>query len=525
LSALGSARTTRRVAVTLAAALASCMAAEGTARVLDGYALVSLGLTSVRPSARAPARDTDKWIDPNRAASYVATLPVAAGVERDWFAISPDERPAEPVDPELDLRYRKSPGFKLPSVYEWNLRFARDVVCQGDRSTHPYLAAQLQRVTDLFVFESRTSSPYPTYRYLRNAHYPSGLVTNAFGWRGPDIPLDKPPGRVRIAFVGASTTAGAHADRFSYPEYIGPWLRRWAERRGLPATFDVVNAGREGILSTSIAAVVREELAPVKPDLVVYYEGTNQFWPNQFTVRPLVPILRWIDPASLVEHYSAIGVRLRSVIDKHGSGREPYKPPVPVAWPSDLSESDPALDDPRLPVQLPVILKDFDDMSATLRGSGGALVLSSFVWLVDPGLVLDSQRDAVIFHELNQRYWPFSYAHLRRFIDFENRAYRKYARQHGLDFSDAAGVYPHDPRLFVDSVHMTPAGAKLQAWIVFQNLVPVLERGFAEKRLPAADPGGRTVHPAFSGPPRRLMRLDEIRGSCGSIPKRSALSP
>jgi hypothetical protein len=499
------------------------VAAEGAARLLDGYALGSLRLTRLQPARRALADERGKWLDPNQAAAYVATLPVASGVDRTWFAISPDERSSGPVDPVLEARSRASRRFELPSNYEWNLEFARDVVCRGDASTHPYLAAQLQHLRDLFVFESPGGSPYPTYRFLRNAHYPSGLVTNAFGWRGPEISLNKPAGRVRIAFVGASTTAGAHADRFSYPEYIAPWLQRWADARGLPTTFDVVNAGREGILSTSIAAVVRDELAPVKPDLVVYYEGTNQFWPKDFTVRALVPILRRIDAGPLLEQYSAIGVRLRNLIARGQSGREPFKPPVPIAWPSDLSELDPPLDDPRLPVQLPVILHDLDDIRGALSASGGALVPSSFVWLVYPGLVLDRGRDDMIFRELNERYWPFSYAHMRRLIDFENRVLRKYARRHGLDFNELAEVYPHDPRLFVDSIHFTPAGVKLQAWIVFQNLVPILERAFAEKRLPAADPGGRTVHPAFDSSSRRLVPLDEIRRSCASRPAGSGL--
>ena len=461
------------------------------------------------------ASSDGKWLDENQSASYVATLPLAHDVDRAWFALDPDEPPASPVDPQLDSRYWKARGFELPSVYEWNLQFARDVVCRGDRSTHPYLAQQLLGLDDIFVFDSLDARPYPTYRFLRNTHYPSGLVTNAFGWRGPDVPLNKPAGRIRVAFVGASTTAGAHGDRFAYSDYVGRWLNEWAARRGVAATFDVVNAGREGVLSTSIAAIVRQELLPVRPDLVVYYEGTNQFWPNVFTARPLVPLLRRMDPGPVLEEYSAIGRRVRSIIDKSTSGDEPHKPPVPVVWPGDLSEEDPPLDDPRLPVELPLILHDLDDIRQALSTTGGSLVPSSFMWLVYPGLRLDPQRDALAFLDLNERYWPFSYAHMRRFVDFENRVFGKYARVHALGFNEVAGVYPHDPRLFVDSVHFTPSGVKLQAWIAFQNLVPIIERAIAAKTLPATDPGGRTRHPAFQGQ-RRLMPIAEIRRSCGS---------
>ncbi len=33
--------------------------------------------------------------------------------------------------------------------------------------------------------------------------------------------------------------------------------------------------------------MVRQELAPVEPDLVVYTEGSNQFWPADFLTTPV----------------------------------------------------------------------------------------------------------------------------------------------------------------------------------------------------------------------------------------------
>ena len=85
---------------------------------------------------------------------------------------------------------------------------------------------------------------------------------------------------------------------------------------------------------------------------------------------------------------------------------------------------------------------------------------------------------------------------------------------HGLAFNDLASVYPADPRLFHDSVHMTPAGIKLKAWLILQQLVPEIERRIADGRLPLADRGGRKVHPAFPERPAPLVRLDDVRNSC-----------
>lgn len=502
-----------RAIAAVAAAVCALALAEVATRLVDGFGLRSLALTQThRPIASGS--NQGKWVDWRQATGYASRVPLAPGVDARWFDLDPPAPPPTSVDPDLNPRYWTAHGGELPPVYEWNSRFVASVLCRGDRSTHPYLAHQLESLRDLYVFDPIGGTPYPTYRFLRDTHYPSGLRTNSFGWRGPDVPLNKPPGRIRIAFVGASTTVDAHGDPFSYPEYIGRWLTEWARGRSQPISFDVVNAGREGILSTSIAAVVRDEVIPVRPDLVVYYEGANQFWPNDFTNRPVVRMLQTLQPGNVLDRYSAIAVRIHNWVEQPASGLEPSKPPLTVRWPRDLDEADPPLDDSRLPVQLPLIVRDLDRIRTDLGPVHAALMLSSFVALVDPGLALIPGRDDIAFRELNERYWPFSYAHMRRFFDFENRVFRKYARTYGLPFNDIDAEYPRDPRLFVDVVHMTAAGVKLKAWIVFQHLVAEIDRRIQDGRLPNADAGGRTIHPAFAGPRRRLESIATLKQRC-----------
>ena len=502
-----------RVLLVVVASVLAAVVAEFAVRVADGFALASIELVPIRRPV-VPPSDEGKWLDPAQAAQYASRVPLAPGVNGEWFAVNPDPLPPSSVDAELNRRYRAAAGHELASVYEWNRVFVSSVLCRGDGSTHPFLARQLEALRDVYVFDPESATPFPTYRFLRRTHYPSGLRTNTFGWRGPDIALNKEPGRVRIAFVGASTTVEPHADPFSYPEYIGRWLAEWQHTRHLPVSFDVVNAGREGILSSSIAAVVRDELLPVHPDFVVYYEGINQFWPNSFTNRPIVRVLQAVRPGGAWDRYSAIAVRLHHRLEPQSSGAEPAKPSIAVAWPRDLDEFDPPLDDARLPVQLPEILRDLDRIRDDLRSIDGTLMLSSFTALVHDGLVLSPRRDRILYAELNGRYWPFTYAHMRRFLDFENRTFRKYARVHALPFNDLAAEYPPDARLFVDTVHMTPAGVRLKAWIVFQHLVAEIDRRLRDGRLPRLDPGGRTVHPAFAGAARQLVSVDALKRQC-----------
>jgi hypothetical protein len=489
-------------AVGLSAA-ALLFAAEIVCRIVDGYALTPR-LVLVRP--KPPNRSSSaprKWLVPPDAEYYASRLPVVEGIDPAWFQIDPVSRPKAPIDSEMQRRFYAHPGFELSSVYEWNAEYVRRTLCNPAGPQDLVFS----RVDDLFLYEPPDRQPSPVFRFLRQVHYPSGLQTNAFGWRGPDVSLNKPARTVRLAFVGDSTTIDPHGDPVSYPEYVGAWLNEWARARKSGVTFEVINAGREGVDVAAVSAIVEQELAPVRPDIVVDY-SVNEFWPDGFIAEKLPGRSRLLQ-------VSALALRWHNAWQRLDEGHEPPKPPLRVSWPADLSEQDPPLDDPRLPVHLPVTLRAMDRMQAAVSGYGGTLMPSSFVWLVSPGLVLDRERDAGVYRFLNETLWPFSYAHIRRYVDFQNRTFRKYAMVHGLPFNDLAALFPADPRLFLDAVHMTQAGIKLKAWLVFQQLVPELQRRLADGRLPLADPGGRTRHPAIGGTPR-LVRLDEIRRACGA---------
>jgi hypothetical protein len=141
---------------------------------------------------------------------------------------------------------------------------------------------------------------------------------------------------------------------------------------------------------------------------------------------------------------------------------------------------------------------------------------TSFVWCVREGLQLDRGENAGVYRYLNEMFWPYSYAYMRRLADFQNRVFAKYAQAHGLDFVDIAARYPLDPRLFEDGIHMTPPGIKLMAWIGFQYLVPILERSIVAGRLPQAARRHYDHHPNFAGPPRAMESVAAIRASCGT---------
>ena len=483
-------------------------AAELVVRWKDGFRLLSVRAVRLPSAAALDAPYRGKWTKPEDARQYVESLPIADGTRRDWFWQSPPVQPPEgPADPDLVKQWNDNPDDQLQSLYVWNRAYLRQSVCSPQRRK-----TEMSRKS-VFVFDPPSGELYPRFRYIPDAHYPTGLRTNPFGWRGPAISVKKPANIVRLAFIGASTTAAAHDERWSYPELVGGWLNQWAEAQGKSVRFEIVNGAREGADSQSMAATVEQEMVPVAPDLIVFYEGVNQFTPDGFVRESWVkaPAQPFAARHFALDDYSALSRRfhtLRAI--SRDEGREPPKRPITVEWPADLIEADPDLHDPRLPVNLPQILRDLDRIRTAAAAAGAETAVTSFMWLVYDGMTLNLARDYVLFDFLNRTFGNFSYAHMRRYVDFENRVFEKYARVHGLPFIDLASEYPRDPRLFYDAIHFSTTGIRLQAWIMFQHLVPIAEERIRSGRWPNHRPGVGEL-PKYE---RRLIPAAEIWASC-----------
>lgn len=467
----------------------SVVVAEAAVRYIDGYPMFAVPLGDPAGSAT---------VDP----AVLDRFPLAAGVDRQWFFSDPPPLPnRRKVDPEWQRLFHHIEDnnvggmeFRPADVFKaWNSAFA------GDPCRHKFLR---HAPGTLYLYDPPDGEARPPYRYMPDAPQPTGLMTNQMGWRGAPIETPRGDRTIRIVFVGSSTTVGAPHLPFSYPELVGFWLNRWAESKKLGVRFEVLNAARESIVSTDNVAVVRNEVAPLKPDLVVYYEGGNQFELNSIVdrvpPRSAAPASRPADAAApgwlqAASRYSAIAARIRAAVGLAGStqdGREWPKPDYRLVWPEGLNEADPDLSYPRLPVNLNLIQRDLDEMRAAVRQAGGDFAVSSFLWMVKDGMVLDPVRHKYILEQLNKGYYPFRYRDMERLANFQNRLLAKYARTHDIPFIDTARYMPFDPDLFVDAVHTNNAGLRLQAWITFNLLLPVVEKHLADGSWP------RPVDPA-----------------------------
>jgi len=412
------------------------------------------------------------------------------------------------MDAFMRARFEKYPTDPVGAFLVWNARYVKHQLCAGST------IGSMGILSEFYEFDPADGSEYPIFRHLPHISPPGWFVTNAFGWRGPDLAQQKAPNTIRIAFVGASTTVSGYGLRHSHPEFIGHWLDLWAVSRRLPYRFEVINTGRTGISSASVAAIVRQELPPIDPDLVIY-EVANDFSPGQ-TLRtsksvPPQPTAPFMDRTG-IGAYSALAVRVRKAVTFVGrDGAEPQKPPSSTVWPVDVDEHNPDVTHATLPMGLDAVVSNLNVMRKDVDGMGAEFAISSSVWMVFPGMTLDLRRHLTLYQYLNHSYWPASYAHLRRMADFQNVVFANYAKVHRLMFFDVAAAFPLDPDLFVDAIHKTEDGLRLQAWIYFQQIVGAIDKRLRDHRWPRAPHAGPA--PVVDVAPR-LVDRKEILASC-----------
>lgn len=485
-------------------------------RYIDGFKLFSSYLI-VNEKAQSPDIDVQRDLDTSTKKALEVALNnlTPPTMNKDWFWLSPP-KPDRGIPSEETLRRLKEyPQDPLGAFFAWNKNYLKSSLCKGAT------LGSLGILKTFHYFDSVDGSIYPIYRHIPNVSLAKAFKPNSFGFRGTDIQLNKPDNVIRIAFIGGSTTINAYGMDYSYPEYIGHWLNIWAEENSLNIKFEVINAGRTGIASRSISSLFVDEVAPLEPDFTVYYEGSNQFNPmffidfgGKFNLNRIVTYFK----ERPLEYYSAILRRFYIVWDQYngGDGSEPIKGSYTVNWPQQLDEHDPDINDPNLPLQLNIILSDLDKILMQTREQDSILVLSSFIWLVEDGMILDPKRDILIWRQLNETFWPVPYAHFHRLANFQNKAFENYAQARDIPFIDVATKFPKDPRWFNDAIHMKEDGLRLRAWITFQMLLPEIKRSIDSGKLPKPDRVDLKVHPNITSIMPKLISRQELLSQCDS---------
>ena len=105
---------------------------------------------------------------------------------------------------------------------------------------------------------------------------PKRVRVNSHGMRNPEVTLEKPPGVLRVAALGDSTTFGYGVeDDQTWPAF----LQRSLNAAGTGRTWEVLNFGVTGYATTDEAIVLDRKARAFDPDVVVL--GYNLNDPNR----------------------------------------------------------------------------------------------------------------------------------------------------------------------------------------------------------------------------------------------------
>ncbi|HOW97313.1 MAG TPA: SGNH/GDSL hydrolase family protein [Kiritimatiellia bacterium] len=114
-------------------------------------------------------------------------------------------------------------------------------------------------------FYIQTDFAPPGYIWVSQPNTP---YTDRYGFRRPEVPVEKQPGQFRVAFLGGSTTQGGYRP---YPERVIRLLN--AATGG--TRYEMLNVGCSSYSTHQSLIALERWVWPRHPDLVIVYHGWN----------------------------------------------------------------------------------------------------------------------------------------------------------------------------------------------------------------------------------------------------------
>jgi lysophospholipase L1-like esterase len=287
---------------------------------------------------------------------------------------------------------------------------------------------------------------------------PPGRVTANFtinekSFRGPLPETPKPPGRLRLAFLGGSTTfcAEATSEETTWPARVAA-----AVALQLPhGAVDYVNAGTGGYRLEQLLTNLEKRVAPLDPDVIFIYEATNDLTKDTRDVAVAQGVYSghadedsWLSSLSLTWYLIEKNLLLSS------RQKEATQPGGVVHFePRELSRN--------FRVALGTLVE-----AAQARSK--LVVLLTFSTQARRG-----QEPARLFEACNTSFYYMPYMTPELLLDgFDeyNRVIREVAADKGALLLDVALAVPGDKEHFNDSVHLKDKGCAVFAQAVVAGL-------------------------------------------------------
>ena len=276
------------------------------------------------------------------------------------------------------------------------------------------------------------------------------IEVNSLGFRGPEIKDPKPDGRIRIAFLGGSTTFCAEASSFAatWPQQVIQELHR----RFPEASFDGINAGVGGYSTRESLINLQHRVARFDPDVLIIYHGTNDLTQDSRTIAEEQGIFeqRESETSPIGEYWMTwflVEKNLRARFTKRDSARVDLEP-------AELAST-------------------FEERLRTLIDACGEVAPVTAI-----GTFCHRARREQTPAERNAAcassfyYMPYMTAELLLdCLEAYNEVVRRVAEEKGAIRFELATLVPADDEHFNDSVHMKDPGLAIVGQCVVQALV------------------------------------------------------
>ena len=278
---------------------------------------------------------------------------------------------------------------------------------------------------------------------------------NSGGFRGPEIETPKPASRVRIAYLGGSTTycAEVSSNEHAWPAIVHATL----QERFPEVSFDYVNAAVSGFSSETSLRNLEARVAPLQPDLIVIYHGTNDLSANSFELAREAGVVaeRTEQRQSWLSRYSM----LVYLVEKN----------LEVMQRQDEAEVRTGKLETTREALVAPFEEDLNALLAAAKRHAPLTAIATFSYRLRREQSPEELKEAAV---TSLFYMP--YMTLDALLDgFEayNETILATARRHDALLIEGALDIPGDGEHFTDSVHFTDAGSQAMATRVSDSLI------------------------------------------------------
>jgi lysophospholipase L1-like esterase len=298
----------------------------------------------------------------------------------------------------------------------------------------------------LFVVDPKSDLKIPLPRAETRT-----LRINSLGFRGPEVAPAKPSGRVRLAFLGASTTFCAEA---SSNETTWPHLVTEALRAAYP-DIDYVNAAVPGYGLRSIRRSLHTRVAPLRPDVVVIYEAANELASETRELARTQGLYGESEPGNWLAEHSLLWFLIEKNLRVSRLQREAGSGAARLTFePADLGHG---------------FAKEMAAVIADAKAIASVVAVPTFSYRIRPEQSPDEQLRGAASALY---YMPYmSPELLLRGYGRYNEIIREVARSSGVILIEGALDIPGDDAHFNDTVHFKDAGSRLMAKRVAKALL------------------------------------------------------